>query len=104
MRIKTSEQEVHEVGLAQATERQDLLPRQRGRRHVIQVANGYPLLALARQQDGLLYVLVQEGEHFAEYFSRNDLRIALRYSGQHRSIHDKSWTIPLIATEEIEPT
>ena len=104
MRIKTSEQEVHEVGLAQVAERQDLLPRQRGRRHVIQVANSDPLLLLARQQDGLLYVLVQEGEHFAEYFSRDHLWIALRYPGQHLSIHDKSWTVKFITAEEIKAT
>ena len=46
MCVERAEEEVHEVGLAQVAEGQDLLPRQRGGRHVIQVANGDPLLAL----------------------------------------------------------
>ena len=46
MRIERSEQEVHEVGLAQVAKGQDLLPWDTCRRHIVQIHDRDPLLNL----------------------------------------------------------
>ena len=66
--VDASVEKVHEVRLAKSAERYKLLPRQGCHSHVVQVADGHPLLLLAWQQDALFDVSHHISEHLIKDF------------------------------------
>ena len=68
IRVDASVEKVHEVRLAKSAERYKLLPGQGCHSHVVQVADGHPLLLLAWQQDALFDVSHHISEHLIKDF------------------------------------
>ena len=68
IRVDAPVEEVHEVRLAKGAKCYKLLSRQGCHTHVVQVADGHPLLLLAGQQYALFDVLVDKVEHLIKDF------------------------------------
>ena len=59
---------------------------------------------LAWQEDALLNVCVEKGEHFAEHLRRDHIWLPLSYRRHDLSIHDEAGTVPLISPMQVEAT
>ena len=100
--VEAAEEEVHQVGLTQIAESQDLFTRKCSHRHVVQVANSDPLLDLTRQKQDSLDVHKEVAEHLIEHFRCDHLRLLFSHLGHDSSIHDEAGAIPLITSMQVK--
>ena len=102
MSVEGAKEEVHQVVLADVTEGQDLLAWEGYHRHVIEVANGDPLLDLSRHEHRLPHVLEEKLEEIVEDVRSDHFRFLLGHASHDCAIHDEARSVEFVTAVQVE--